>query len=80
MTDGDNGWRGKTEAKLEEVERRLGLVESHPMICPQIIVIRDHEDRLRKLENMRWQIAGVVAAVQAIGVGIIVSAMKGLLK
>ena len=80
MTDGDNGWRGRTEAKVEEIERRLTEAERHPMVCPQIAFIRDHEERMRKLENMRWQIAGIVAVVQALGVGIIVKAMQGFLK
>jgi hypothetical protein len=78
--DSGNGWRGKTEARLDEAERRIGVIETHPFICPQIKVTSDHEDRIRKLENMRWQIAGIIAAAQAIGVGVILGAMKGLLK
>jgi hypothetical protein len=80
MADGDNGWRGATEARLSECERRLGVVETHPFVCPQIKVVVDHEDRIRKLEAMRWQIAGVVAVVQAVGVTVILAAIKGWLK
>ena len=78
--DDNNGWRGQTEARLHELERRIGVVETHPFVCPQIKVANDHEDRLRKLESMRWQIAGIIALAQTIGVGIILAAMKGLLK
>ena len=81
MTESDgNGWRGQTEARIHEMERRINVVETHPFICPQIKVSTDHEDRIRKLESMRWQIAGVVAVVQSIGVAVILAAMKGLIK
>lgn len=78
--DTGNGWRGRTEARLDEIERRMAAVESHPFQCPQLRVVADHEERLRRLESMRWQIAGVVAVVQALGVGIILSAVKGWIK
>ena len=78
--DSGNGWRGRMEAHIEDVGRRLVEIEKHPFVCPQIKVVSDHEERIRRLENMRWQIAGVIAAAQAIGVGVILAAMKGLVK
>jgi len=75
-----SAWRGRAEERLRELDRRITVVETHPFVCPQIAVARDHEDRIRKLESMRWQLAGIVAVVQAIGVGVILAALKGFLK
>ena len=78
--DKDNGWRGAIEARVTELERRVLVVETHPFVCPQIVVAKDHEERLRKLEAMRWQIGGMIAVVQAIGIAVIYAMLKGLLK
>ena len=78
--DNGNGWRGATENRIHELERRILVVETHPFICPQIKMVSDHEDRIRKLENIRWQIAGVVIVVQALGVGAILGAVRGWIK
>ena len=37
-----NGWRGRTDAKVEDLERRVGIVETHPFVCPQLKVTMDH--------------------------------------
>ena len=63
--DEGNGWRGKTEARIDELERRMSVVETHPFVCPQIKAVTDHEERLRKLESMRWQSGGMVALGQS---------------
>lgn len=80
MTDSDNGWRGRTDARLDETERRIGIVEQHPTTCAQIEVVKDHEKRLRTLEGWRWQVIGAVIAVQAIGATVIIEAIRKMLK
>ena len=80
MTDENNGWRGATETRVSDLERRMVVVETHPFVCPQLKVVSDHEDRIRKLENIRWQIAGIVVVAQALGVSAILGAIKGWLK
>lgn len=72
----DDEWRGYTEAKIKELERRVTVVETHPFVCPQIKLSTDHEERLRRLESMRWQLAGIIALAQALGVGVILAAVK----
>jgi hypothetical protein len=80
MTNSDNGWRGRTDARLDETERRIGIVEHHPATCPQIDIVKDHEKRLRTLEGWRWQVVGAVIAVQAIGSAVIIETIRNMLK
>ena len=66
MTDSDNGWRGRTDARLDDAERRIGIVEQHPTTCSQLDIVKDHEKRLRVVETNQAESRGKVVMLSGV--------------
>jgi hypothetical protein len=75
-TTGNGEFKGATAARLTRVEEDL---HEHIMGCPVKEAVKDHESRIRTLEATRWQIIGILAAVQTVGVGVVLAALKAWL-
>ena len=64
----ENGWRGRVDAKLDEHDRRLDSAEGHPMLCPQVERVADHERRLRLVERAIYIGMGGLFVLNLIGI------------
>jgi hypothetical protein len=79
-----NGWRGRIEEAVGTLKEEAKELFSRVQQCEQMRHCStrwtDMENRMRKVEAFRWQVLGVFIVIQALGVTVILSAVKTWLK